>query len=127
MLNEKRVKLMTRMASYEAKEGKKYLNIGHYFRDDYISKEVLKSVLSATVAFGICFALYFFYGFEGAVQEVYKIDIVAFVKHVFFWYVAFVVGYGAITYRIYSSRYRKAKKSLKRYYNNLRKLSNLYD
>ena len=35
MLNEERVVLMTKMASYEANEGKKSLAIGSYFRSDY--------------------------------------------------------------------------------------------
>ena len=36
MLNEDRIILMTRMASYEENEGKKNVSIGSYFRGDYI-------------------------------------------------------------------------------------------
>ena len=37
MLNEERIKLMTKMACYEANEGKKNVAIGNYFRGDYIA------------------------------------------------------------------------------------------
>ena len=64
MLNEERIKLMTKMASYEANEGKRNVAIGSYFRGDYISLQVIKSIVSATIAFAICFALFVFYDFE---------------------------------------------------------------
>ena len=41
MLNEKRVILMTRMASYEAGEGKKNIEVGNYFRADYLAIQLL--------------------------------------------------------------------------------------
>lgn len=127
MLNEERVKLMTRMASYESGEGKKNMNIGKYFRGDYISMQVLKSIISSTIAFGICFALYLFYDFEHFMQDIYQMDLVQFAKDVLLIYVVVVAGYSLVTYIIYSIRYKKARKSLKKYYNNLRKLSGLYE
>ena len=55
MLNEERIKLMTKMAAYEADEGKKNVTIGNYFRGDYIGLQVIKSIISATIAFVIVF------------------------------------------------------------------------
>jgi len=127
MLNEERVMLMTRMASYEAGEGKKNMNIGKYFRGDYISIEVLKSIISATISFVICFALYLFYDFENFMENIYAMDLVQFAKDVVVIYVVVTVAYAMLTYIIFSIRYKKARKSLKKYYNNLRKLSGLYE
>ena len=58
MLNEEKIILMTQMASYEENEGKKNMAIGRYFRSDYIAIQVLKSVLCATIAYAVCFALF---------------------------------------------------------------------
>ena len=127
MLNEERVILMTRMASYENGEGRGNMSIGNYFRSDYIGKEVLKAVICATISFGLCFALYLFYDFEGFMLNIYKMDLLHFVKNILILYDVFVVIYGVISYIIFSIRYKRAKKSLKKYYNNLRKLSGLYD
>ena len=127
MLNEERVKLMTRMASYETGEGKKSMNIGKYFRGDYISIQVLKSIISSTISFVICFALYLFYDFEIFMENIYAMDLVEFAKEVLVIYVVITVGYALMTYLIFSVRYKKARNSLKKYYNNLRKLSGLYE
>ena len=126
MLNEERVILMTQMASYEENEGKKNVSIGNYFRSDYIAIQVMKSVISATIAFAIVFALFIFYDFEVFMQEIYKMDLITFAKNVLVYYAFTVVTYGIISYGVYSYRYTKAKKSLKRYRNNLKKLSTLY-
>ena len=56
MLNEERIILMTKMASYEEREGKKNVAIGKYFRGDYIAIQIIKSVFCATIAFVIVFA-----------------------------------------------------------------------
>lgn len=127
MLNEERIILMTKMAAYEAKEGKKNMSIGKYFRSDYIAIQVIKAVISATIAFAVGFALFIFYDFEVFMQDIYKMDLLAFARNVLIYYAVAVVGYGGIAYVICSYRYAKAKKSLKRYSHNLKKLSTLYD
>ncbi|HPF30656.1 MAG TPA: hypothetical protein PLZ77_11225, partial [Lachnospiraceae bacterium] len=75
MLNESRIKLMTKMASFEANEGKRSVSIGTYFRGDYIGKEVIKSVIYGTIAYVIVFALYVAYDFEFFLQDIYKMDL----------------------------------------------------
>ena len=126
MLNEERVILMTHMASYESGEGKKNVKIGNYFRNDYISVQVLKSFVCSTIAFGIVFALYILYDFEEFMQDLYKIDLITFAKNILIYYGITVVGYGLLTYVICTYRYAKAKSSLKCYYHNLKKLGSLY-
>lgn len=126
MLNEERIILMTKMAAYEANEGKKNLAIGRYFRSDYIAIQVIKAVISATIAFGIVFALFIFYDFEAFMQDIYKMDLIVFARNVLIYYAVAVVAYGVAAYGICSYRYAKAKKSLKRYSHNLKKLSSLY-
>lgn len=126
MLNEERVILMTHLSSYESGEGKKNVRIGNYFRSDYIAIQILKSVISGTVAFGIIFALYIFYDFEVFMEDLYKIDLIAFAKSVLKNYAVFIVAYGLLTYIVCTYRYAKVKKSLKCYYHNLKKLGSLY-
>ena len=126
MLNEERIILMTKMASYEENEGKKNVAIGNYFRGDYISMQVLKSVISGTIAYAVIFALYILYDFENFMQEIYKMDLIVFAKNVLILYGICIVVYGVIAYLVYSYRYSRARKSLKSYYNNLKKLNSLY-
>lgn len=127
MLNEERVILMTHMASYEKGEGKQNVKIGNYFRSDYIAVQVMKSVISATIAFAVVFGLYIFYNFEVFMQDLYKIDLVVFAKDVLTKYAFIVVGYGLLAYVYSTYRYAHAKKSLRLYYHSLKKLNNMYD
>lgn len=127
MLNEERIKLMTKMAAYEADEGKKNVAIGNYFRGDYIGLQVIKSIISATIAFVIVFGLFVFYDFEVFMSDIYKMDLLSFGRTVITAYLIFVAVYALISYMIYTYRYAKARKSLKMYYNNLKKLAYLYD
>lgn len=127
MLNEERVILMTRMASYEKGEGKKNVKIGNYFRSDYIAIQIIKSVIASTVAYAIVFALYILYNLDDLMQELYTMDLFAFARDAVVKYGIVVIGYGVLTYIACSWRHAKAKKSLKNYYYNLKKLSALYD
>ncbi|MBO4808462.1 MAG: hypothetical protein J5537_05420 [Lachnospiraceae bacterium] len=126
MVNEERVILMTRMASYEAGEGKKNIKIGDYFRADYLSKQLLKSLIFSTISFVIGLVLYVLYNFDFLLENIYKIDLLALGKKMLTGYIVLVVVYGLITYIVYAFRYRHARKNLKTYYGNLKKLSSMY-
>ena len=126
MLNEERVVLMTKMASYEANEGKKSLAIGSYFRSDHIGWQVLKSIISATIAFVVVFAMYIFYDFEVFMMEIYKMDLLEFARNVLFFYLGTVGAYAFISYVVYSVKYSRARKSLRIYHSNLQHLASLY-
>lgn len=127
MLNEERIILMTKLASYESHEGKKNGAIGSFFRGDYVGIGVLKSIVCAAIAFVIGFGLYILYDFEVFMQDIYKMDLFLFAQNVLTAFLVFVAGYALISYVIYTVRYSKAKKAQKNYLNNLKKLANMYE
>lgn len=126
MLNEERIILMTKMASYEANEGRKNVAIGSYFRGDYIGWQVLKSIISATIAFVVVFGVYIYYDFEKFMTDIYKMDLIEFARQILSIYLWTIGIYAVIAYVVYMIRYMRAMKSLKLYYMNLRKLSGMY-
>ncbi len=125
MLSEERVKLMTRMASYEATEGQKNVSVAKHFRGDYVGLQVLKAVICATIAYMIAFGVYIYYDLEHFMMDIYKMDIMAFGAKVLRYYAIFVVSYCVIVYITFSIKYTKAKNNLKRYFNNLKLLGAL--
>ena len=127
MINEDKVILMTKMAAYESGKGKHDITILNYFRGDYIGFQVLKAVIAATISFFLIFAVYIFYNFEIFMQDIYKMDLLSFGKSVIILYLCTVGAYGVISYVVYTYKYAKAKKSLKCYYHNLKKLNSLYN
>lgn len=60
MLNEERIILMTKLASYESGEGKKNAAIGGYFRSDYIGMQVVKPLSMRRLHFLFCLGYIFF-------------------------------------------------------------------
>ncbi len=122
MLNEERIRLMTRMAAYEEHEGKKDIAISGYFRGDYISFQLLKSALYATVGFALAVAMYVLYNMETFLEDFYKMDMVEFMKGILSKYILVLAIYLVISYFVYSYRYHRAKKHVKQYNQLLRTL-----
>ena len=127
MINEERVILMTKLASYEEQEGKRNMKIVNYFRSDYIALQVLKSLFCATIAFALLFVVYLFYDLEVFMQDIYKMDLIGFAKTVLMYYGIGVIVYGVISYFVCAYRYSKARKSLRTYQQNLKKLRSMYE
>jgi len=127
MINEDKVRLMTKMASYEAGEGKKYLAVCRYFRSDYISLQLLKAILSGTLTFCIVIGMIVLYDFDTLLKDLYKIDLVQTVKDLIVVYLITVGFYVVIVYFVAVYRYNRARQSLRTYYGNLKKLSKYYD
>ena len=100
MLSEERIILMTRMASYERGEGRENVKIGNYF--------------------------YMLCNIEEFLEDLYKMDLLAFAREVLTYLAVMVGGYAVLTYIVCTWRYARAKKSLKCYYHNLKKLNSLY-
>lgn len=128
MVNENRVILMTKLASYEAREGKKYLAAGRYFRSDFISLQLLKSFISGTLAFCIVAGMAVLYDLEGFMKKFYQAeDMIGLVKDIGIVYLIAIGIYMLISYMVAAYRYKISRQSLKSYYGNLKKLSKYYD
>lgn len=125
MVNEEKVILMTNMASFEKHQGRKCMNIVNYYRSDYIGFQVLKAVIAATISFLALLSVYFFYNFEMIMSDIYNMDLVAFGKQLIMIYLITVGIYALICYGVYAYRYSKAKKELKGFYQNLRKIDKM--
>lgn len=126
MINEQRVKLITRMAAYEQKEYKRNIKITGFFKSDYIGFQLLKSFVANTIAFAILFCLYILYDFELFMKDIYKMDLLQFGKVVLIIYVIYIVILSVITFVASLYRYNRATQDMKLYYSNLKILSNMY-
>ena len=127
MLNEEKIRLMTRAAAYETHEGKRSIPINHYFRGDYIGLNLIWSVICYTLVYGLCLGLWGFYKLEYLLANIHKMDLVAFGKQLATCYVAGLIVYVVITYFYYSWKYKKNRKSLSGYYQLLKHISAFYE
>ena len=127
MINEEKVILMTKLASYEKRDEDKYRNIDSYFRGDYIILQVMKSIVAATIAFLLCFVMYILFHYEELLQNIYQIDLKEFfLQKVLVSYAIMVGSCAVFSYLLSAWKFHAAKKSLKNFYQNLKKLSAFY-
>jgi uncharacterized integral membrane protein len=126
MINEQRVKLMTRMAIYEKNSGAEDERTNSYFLNDYISGQFLRSFVCVTISFIIIAGVYGIYNFEELMLTVYSLDLKALAIRIIAAYAVFLAGYLIITFLVYSVRYMKMRKRLEQYYRDLRKLAASY-
>ena len=127
MLNEDRVILMTRMAAYEAGEGKKHINVVRFFKGDYIAVGILKAIVCGSLSYALILGLYVYYNFETFMGSMYDMDILQFARDIMIKYAWFVGIYVLITYIVCTIRYNISRRSLKKYFRNLKVLKRMYD
>ena len=112
MINEEKVLRMTRLASYEARGGKKDKAVAGYFKGDYIGMQQLLSFVIVTAAFLVAGGAYICFHFEEVIANLYTMDMAAAAKKILWLYLTALVVYLAVTYVVYLVRYLKARRRL---------------
>ena len=102
MLNENKVKMMTKMSIYEKNEGKTMLKTAKYFKGDYVSLGVLKTIISVTVAFVVIVILSALCQADSLAENVNSIDYASMGKSIAGYYVTFIIIFGIISGVVYS-------------------------
>ena len=125
MLNEERIRLMTKMASYEEGIGKEYLPMKQYYRRDYVSLEMLMTFFTSTIAFGILCLCWILYEMENITEVLNNGDLISFGISILVKYLIFIVIYQVIAFLVYNRRYTKATRSVKTYYSILKRVQRL--
>ena len=127
MLNEERIRLMTKMASYEAGEGKEYMPIRQFYRKDYVSYEMMKTFITSTISFGILFLCWIVYKMDEITDFLKGRDLPELGVSILIKYAVFVCVYQVIAYAVYTRRYKKATASIRKYYAALKKVEKLQE
>ena len=127
MLDEERICIMTRMASYEAGEGKEDMPVKQYYRKDYISYQMIRSFISSTISFCILLLFWGMYNIENIMKKVAATDLPRFGILILILYISFIVLYEIITVVVYSRKYTKATEGMKKYHADLKKVMKLQE
>ena len=126
MINEERTRMMTRLALYESKQGKKELQITRYAPGDYVAVQMLWSFVCGTIAFVIIAALCALYNIEKLMIELFSMDILAFAIKVLIVYIICMGLYLGVCYSYINYRYGKYKKRVNKFLLNLQELYRYY-
>lgn len=125
MIDENKVKLMTKCAIFEKNEVNDGLRMSRYYRRDYVRFNVLKTWVAITIVFWLIVGAYVFMSFEDLLANINDMDYFDVMYRMLGWYVVVCLIYFAISAGIYSYRYVKAKPKLTQYNSDLRDLIEL--
>lgn len=122
MINEEKVKVMTRLASYESNQGKKDLEIVKRLKFDYISYNGFLACFFASIAVLILFAADFGIKFMENLADFTDYDFIGEgIGYLTIW-IFIIVVYSFVTGRMYRKEYDDANERVQQYKEALRSL-----
>lgn len=127
MVDNEKVRIMTRIAIFEKNEEHEGLVLSKYFREDYVKFNMLKTLVTSTICFWLFVAVSLLVDFEKYLEDFAKEDYIKLVGKVMLYYAIFLVIFELIAFGAYTYRYSRVKPGLVEYNGNLRKLIEYYD
>ena len=91
MINEEKVKIMTKLAMYEQGEGKKYLPISKFYRSDYIGQALIKNFFLISIGYVLALGGIAAYFGEYLLENIHKMNLIQLGVYVVLGYVAVLV------------------------------------
>ncbi len=126
VLNQEKVRVMTKLAIYREKEGKEDLKVNKYFKYDYLRLQMIKAFVNSTIGCLLIVALAGLYHMEYLILNLTKLDFEAMGKYVLLIYLMVSLFYIIVAIASASLRYNRATKGLIKYNSLLNKLRKYY-
>ncbi len=126
MLNNKKIRTMTKLALYEQMDGKEDIRMGKYYKTDYVRLQVLKTVINSTVGYILILILIGMYKAEYIISNLVTFDFVRIGQYILGFYIMMMAVFVTGSILGYSLKYDKSRKDLSKYYKSLKKLSSFY-
>lgn len=127
MLNENKVKVMTKMAMYESRQGAEDIKINSYYKRDYVSFKTLVSVLWMTIGYLMVVALGAGVFMDEILKRLSLNFIIMFIIVVVALYLAILLLYVIGASQFYKKKYSDARQRLKKYNHHLTRLNRMYE
>ena len=126
MINNERVAQMYQLALYDRDTSRKTEQIRNYYGKDYVTKEILKSIITGTIAYALILTM----AVMGVVQDAEELfdsmDLVGTGIGLVLMYLAFMALYIIITIAVYRVRFRDGRVELKPYAKRLKRINKMY-
>lgn len=115
MLNEEKIRIMTKAAIYEKGKGKDDLKVTAYGDSDFVRFNLLKTLIGATVAFLLIVGLIIAYNMDFFMTNMMKLDLMKLGREFLVVYLIFMGVYAAVSIIVYQARYTLAKRRVRVY------------
>ena len=126
MLNEKRVKHMVKLAMYEGKDGAEELKVSAFYKKDYISFNVLWSIIWMTFAYLIVAVLFVLAKLQEIMNGMSIMMVVKMGGALIGIYVVLLVVYIHVTRYFYKKKHARSYHRVKKFKEGLEILHNMY-
>ena len=93
MINEEKVKIMTKIAMYEQGKGRRYLPVSKYYRSDYIGLALIKNFFLVTIGYALAIAAVAVYFGEYLMENIHKMNLVSMGIYIIVGYAVVLVVY----------------------------------
>jgi len=126
MLNNHKIRLMTKLAIYEKEDGKEDIRLGKYYRVDYVRYQLLKTIVAVTCGYLILVFMTILYNMEYLIAEAVKLDYAAIGRNMLGIYLVLLLAFSGIAVLGYTIKYNRSRKKLAKYYRMLKRLRTIY-
>ena len=126
MLNNKKIRIMTKLALYEQNEGKEDIKLGKYYKTDYVRLQVLKTAVCVTIGYLLILLMVGMYKAEYIISKLVTFNFVRIGQYLLGFYIMIMAVFITGSIIGYSLKYDNSRKSLSKYYKSLKKLSSFY-
>ena len=126
MVNEQKVRMMTKLAIYESGKGKQELPIAKYYKSDYIKYNVLKTVVTTAVCYWLAVGLYVMVNMQKLIDNLTNMDYMSVLYGLIIGFVVVVLGYGVFARIHYDKKYEAARPNIVIYNHFLKKMEEYY-
>lgn len=127
MLDEKKIKLMTKIAIYEKKESKDLEIASKSFKVDYVTLQMLYTAVATTIGYFCIVVLYILGNLERLLLNAGTVDFPKLIGSGIRNYVICLIVFLVIALFFYSQKYDKAFDKVKKDFTNLKNLSKLIE
>ena len=127
MLNENKVKVMTKMAMYENGQGAEDKKIGSYYKRDYVSLKTLISIIWMTVGYFLIVALVGCLFLDEILKRLTIDYLIMLAIAIVVLYLAILLLYIVGANQFYKRKYSDARMRIKKYNHYLTRLNRMYE
>ncbi len=127
MINQEKVRTMTKLAIYEDGEGKEDLKTNKFYKFDYIRLQIIKAFTCSSLGFLLLGVLTALYNMEYLILNLTQLNFTLLGKYVLLIYIMVVLFYIIIAATSANFRYKRSKKRLSKYNHLLNKLRKIYN
>ena len=126
MIDERKTRMMAKLAIYEDTEGKEDIKLAKYYKSDYVRLNVLKTILQAAIGIVCILVIVVLYKSEYLIEQAIELDWLHIGKVILAIFGSVLIFYAVAALVGYSLYYDWSRKRLAKYYKLLKILQRYY-